>query len=167
MKAIVAVDKNWGIGCQGRLLERIPADMKFFKQTTLGKVVVMGRETFLSLPGSKPLKDRVNIVLCEDRQLAHQDIIICTSLDELFSEIKKYPPDEVFVIGGAMVYKELLPYCSEAYVTKIEKTYPADKHLDDLDKDKRWDLIYKGTLEKYNDIGYRLTKYVNRDIMPL
>lgn len=161
MKAIVSVDQNWGIGCQGRLLQRIPADMKYFRQTTVGKVVVMGRETFLSLPGSEPLKDRTNIVLCEDRQFTDQEIVICTSLGELFLEIKKYSPDEVFVIGGAMVYETLLPYCSEALVTRIANTYPADKYFHNLDEDKCWRLAYSGDNQEYNNIRFTFTKYIN------
>lgn len=161
MKAIVAVDNNWGIGYQGRLLERIPADMKFFKQTTRGKVVVMGRETFLSLPGSEPLKDRINIVLCEDKHFTDQNIIICSSLNELFTELKKYQPDEIFVIGGAMVYKELLPYCSEVYATRIANAYKADKHFLNLDEDESWQLVYSGELQHYNGIPFCFTTYKN------
>ena len=91
MKAMVAVDKNLGIGYKGELLERIPEDIKFFKQSTIGKVVIMGRATFLSLPGQEPLKDRINIVLCEDKQFSDKEIIVCSSLNELFSEIIKIP----------------------------------------------------------------------------
>jgi len=161
MKAIVAVDQNWGIGYQSNLLERIPEDMKFFKQLTLGKIVIMGRETFLSLPGQEPLKDRINIVLCEDKQFSNKEIIVCSSLNELFSEIKKYPADEVFVIGGEMVYAELLPYCTEAYVTKIAKTYAADKYFPNLANDDRWKLVLLGEPIIYNNIQFSFTTYAN------
>ena len=122
MKAIVAVDLNWGIGYRGNLLQRIPEDMKFFKQMTLGKVVIMGRETFESLPGKEPLKDRINIVLSKDECFTNEKVTICRSLDELFYELKKYNSDDVFVIGGESIYTQLLPYCSEVYVTKIDNT---------------------------------------------
>ncbi|PKM76726.1 MAG: dihydrofolate reductase [Firmicutes bacterium HGW-Firmicutes-15] len=161
MKAIVAVDLNWGIGCKGKLLERIPDDMKFFKQKTVGKIVLMGRETFVSLPGGEPLKDRLNIVLCEDKQFSDKKITVCSSLNELFGELKKYPTDEVFVIGGEIVYAELLPYCSEAYVTKIENIYEADKYFVNLDEDERWELISTGESKSFNGIRYSLTKYKN------
>ncbi len=161
MKAMVAVDKNLGIGYKGGLLERIPEDIKFFKQSTIGKVVIMGRATFLSLPGQEPLKDRINIVLCADKQFSDKEIIVCSSLNELFSEIMKYPSDEVFVIGGEVVFSELLPYCSEAYVTKIENTYPADRYFPNLDNDERWELVYNGESQIYNNIQYRFTTYVN------
>lgn len=167
MKAIVAVDQNWGIGYRGNLLQRIPEDMKFFKQTTVGKVVVMGRETFASLPGGEPLKDRTNIVLCEDKQFSDKEIIVCTSLNELFIAVKKYPADEVFVIGGESVYAQLMPYCSEAYVTKIESTYKADKYFGNLDEDERWAPIFTGETKIYNDVRYMIVKYTNSKVLPL
>lgn len=163
MKAIVAVDQNWGIGCKGRLLESIPADMKYFRKVTLGKIVIMGRETFLSLPGAEPLKDRINIVLCEDKQFIDKKITICSSLAELFHEIKKYPSDDIFVIGGEMVYTELLPYCTEAYVTRIESIYAADKHFPNLNEDNRWKLVKAGESQSYNQIEYRFTTYANQE----
>jgi dihydrofolate reductase len=119
MKAIVAVDLNWGIGYQGKLLQRIPEDMKFFKAATTGKVVIMGRETFESLPGKEPLKDRVNIVLSRNQLFNNENVIICRSLTELFVELKKRLWDDVFVIGGESIYIQLLPYCSEALLTRI------------------------------------------------
>ncbi len=164
MKAIVAVDQNWGIGYKDKLLERIPEDMKFFKQTTVGKIVVMGRATFESLPGREPLKDRINIVLCEDKQFSDQKITVCSSLNELFIEINKYPTDDVFVIGGEIVYAELLPYCSEAYITKIENIYKADKYFVNLDEDERWELISTGESKSFNDIHYSLKIFKNNGV---
>jgi dihydrofolate reductase len=165
MKAIVAVDHNWGIGCNGELLERIPGDMKFFKQTTLGKIVVMGRATFESLPGQEPLKDRINIVLSTTGQFCDKEILICRSLNELFNELEKYPTGDVFVIGGEKVYRELLPYCTEAYVTKIENIYKADKHFINLDEDERWELIFSGKPQCYKDIQYSFVKFINKDFL--
>ncbi|MGI5920549.1 MAG: dihydrofolate reductase [Syntrophomonadaceae bacterium] len=161
MQAIVAVDLNWGIGYKGNLLQRIPEDMRFFKQMTLGKVVVMGRETFASLPGKKPLKDRVNIVLSESRDFTNEKLTICCSLSELFSELKKYNRDDVFVIGGESVYTQLLPFCEKAYVTKIAAEYPADKYFINLDKDADWNLITKGDLKSYNNIQFSFHQYAN------
>ncbi|MDX9872308.1 MAG: dihydrofolate reductase, partial [Clostridia bacterium] len=114
MKAIVAVDMNWGIGYKGNLLLRIPEDMQFFKQMTLGKVVIMGRETFESLPGKTPLKDRINIILSKNMDSENVNIIVRRSLNEIFHELKRYNSDDVFVIGGESVYTQLLPYCTEA-----------------------------------------------------
>jgi len=164
MKAIVAVDLNWGIGYKGNLLLRIPEDMKFFKEMTLGKVVIMGRETFESLPGKEPLKDRINIVL--SRKECHRDskIVLCHSLSEIFKEIKKYKTEDVFVIGGESVYTQLLPFCTEAYITKIENKYTADKFFTNLDKDDVWELVSTSDLHVYKDINYRHVKYINTEI---
>ena len=119
MRAILHADKNWGIGKNNGLMFKIPADMKFFKETTTGNVVVMGSNTLKSFPNGKPLKDRLNIVLYPDGE-DRDDCKIVRSLDELFAEIKKFPPEKVFVIGGQMMYKTLLNYCTEVLVTKVE-----------------------------------------------
>jgi len=163
MKAIAAVDLNWGIGYKGNLLERIPEDMKFFKKTTIGKVVVMGRKTFESLPGKEPLKDRVNIILSTKGEFGDGRIKVCRSLDDLFCELKQYNEDDVFVIGGESVYSLLLPYCSEAYITKIENSYEADTYFKNLDKDESWELTYESETKTYNGIKYKFAKYENRN----
>lgn len=160
MKAIAAVDLNWGIGYKGNLLKRIPDDMKFFKQMTLGKVVVMGRETFESLPGQEPLKDRVNIVLSKNEHFNNEKVTLCRSLDELYSELEKYDTDDVFVVGGESVYSQLLASCTEAYVTKIEKKYVADKYFANLDKNKAWQLVSSSNFKNYENVGYKFVKYV-------
>ncbi|MDF2522541.1 MAG: dihydrofolate reductase region [Clostridiales bacterium] len=165
MKAIVAVDLNWGIGCRGNLLQRIPDDMKFFKQMTLGKVVVMGRETFESFPGKEPLKDRINIVLSKNKSFENEKVIICRELDELFHELKKYNQEDVFVIGGESIYTQLLPFCTEAYVTKIENTYEADKYFTNLDEEETWELASIGDKKIYNDIYFSFLKYVNNRVI--
>lgn len=165
MKAIVAVDLNWGIGCGGNLLQRIPEDMNFFKQMTLGKVVVMGRETFDSLPGKSPLKDRVNIVLSKSVISSDNGVIICRSLNELFKQIEKYNTEDVFIIGGESVYSQFLPYCEEAYVTRIQNEYLADKYFINLDKEESWELKSVSDSKKYNDIQYYFVTYVNNQVM--
>ncbi|MGE5473841.1 MAG: dihydrofolate reductase [Ignavibacteriales bacterium] len=161
MKAIAAVDLNWGIGYQGNLLAHIPDDMKFFKQTTLNKVVVMGRETFESLPGKQPLKERINIVLSKSATFDDEHIIVCHSLEELFIELKKYPADDIFVIGGESIYSQLLPYCNEVFITKIEKSYQADKYFINLDENKSWKPVYESEIQNYKDVKYKFIKYVN------
>ena len=114
MKAIVAVDKKWGIGKNNDLLFSLPEDMKFFREKTSGKTVCMGYNTLLSFPGSKPLKNRVNIVLAPEG-VERDDCIIVHTLEELSNTLKNY--DDVFVIGGAMFYRTMVPYCEEVYVT--------------------------------------------------
>ena len=158
MKLIVAVDQNWGIGYKGELLQRIPEDMKFFKQITMDHVVIMGRGTFESLPGKEPLKNRINIVL--STSLKDDRVRVCRSLDELFQEIEKYDSDELYVIGGESVYNMLLPYCTEAYVTKIKNSYPADKYIKNIDQDETWGLISESDLQNYQGIEYSFVKYI-------
>lgn len=135
--------------------------MKFFIQMTTSKVVVMGRETFESLPGMQPLKDRVNIILSRNGRFDDERLVICHSLDELFHELEKYPSDDVFVIGGESVYTQLLPYCSEVYVTRFEKTFEADRHFPNLDVLANWELVSKSEQSNYKDMDFRYLKYIN------
>ena len=136
MNIIVAVDKNWAIGKDNKLLVSIPADMKMFRQETTGKVVVMGRKTLESFPNGLPLKNRTNIVLTGNKDYNVKDAIIVHTVEELLEEIKKYPSEEVYCIGGDSVYKQLLPYCDTAHVTKIDFAYEADSYLDYVDAKK-------------------------------
>ena len=108
MNLIAAVDKNWAIGRNNKLLVSIPDDMKFFRETTTGKVVVMGRKTLESFPGKKPLKNRVNIVLTGDRSYQADGAVIVHDMEELHEELKKYPSEDIYVIGGESIYKQLL-----------------------------------------------------------
>jgi dihydrofolate reductase len=135
--------------------------MKFFKQMTVGKVVVMGEETFKSLPGQEPLKDRINIVLSNNESFKNNKVTICRSLDDLFYELKSYNYDDVFVTGGESVYTQLLPFCSEAYVTRIQNIYEADKYFPDLDKEESWELVSASDPKSYNDIPFVFNKYIN------
>lgn len=160
MKAIVAVDLNWGIGCGGKLLQTIPEDMKFFKEATLGNVVVMGRETFESLPGKSPLKDRINIVLTRDKSFCDSRLTICNSVEETLEKLKQYDSDNVYIIGGEAIYNEFLPYCNEIFITKIQKEYDADKYFPNIDIDKTWVLESVSEMKQYMDVNYNFNKYV-------
>lgn len=160
MKAILSADLNWGIGCGGKLLQRVPEDMKFFVNMTTGKVVVMGRETFESLPGMQPLKDRVNIILSKNMVYEDDRLIVCRSFEELFAELGKYPADDVFVIGGESVYSQLLPFCSEVYITRFEKEFDADRHFPNLDMEENWELVSESGQHSYKDFNFRFLKYV-------
>ena len=125
MKAILSADRNWGIGYQNKLLVSIPSDMRFFREMTEGKVIVMGRKTLESFPNGLPLKKRVNVVLTHDRSYQVKDAVIVHDKNELMEELKKYQED-IFVVGGGSVYELLLPYCDTAYVTRIDMEYQAD-----------------------------------------
>lgn len=159
MKAIVAVDQNWGIGCKGKLLVSIPADMKSFRSTTLGKVVVMGRKTLESFPNGAPLKDRVNIVLTKNTNFEKQGVVVVHSVEELHEELKKYNSDDVYVIGGAAIYSQLIDECDTAYVTKIDYTYEADAYFPNLDEKENWEVAVEGEEETYYDLEYYFMTY--------
>lgn len=163
MRAILHADKEWGIGKNNGLMFRIPADMKFFKETTIGNIVVMGSNTLKSFPGGKPLKDRLNIVLYPDGE-ERGDCLIVRSLDELFSEIKKYPPEKVFVIGGMMMYRTLLPYCDEVLVTKVDAVGGADAYFENLDKNPDFKLVYESEPQETNGYTVRFTTYKNTNV---
>jgi len=153
MNAIVVVDKNWGIGCNNGLLFNLPADMAFFRKTTLNKVIVMGSNTLKSFPNGAPLKNRVNIVLYPEGE-RRSDCVIVRSLDELFSELKKYPTEDIYIVGGAMFYKTMLPHCKKVYVTKVDADGNAQVFFENLDKAKGWKLSEES--EKIIDNGYAI-----------
>lgn len=165
MRAIFCADEKWGIGKDNGLLFSLPKDMKFFRETTKGKVVVMGRKTLESFPGGQPLKGRVNIVLSS--QEAKEGTVGAKSLDALFALLKNYPEDEVFVLGGESVYHALLPYCSEVYVTKVAADGKADTFVPNLDEEEAFVLAEEG--EPVEDNGYtlRFCTYKNRAPKPL
>ena len=159
MNIIVAVDKNWAIGKDNKLLVSIPADMKMFRQETTGKVVVMGRKTLESFPNGLPLKNRTNIVLTGNKDYNVKDAIIVHTVEELLEEIKKYPSEEVYCIGGDSVYKQLLPYCDTAHVTKIDFAYEADSYFPNLDEMAEWKVTAESDEQTYFDLEYSFMKY--------
>lgn len=159
MKAIVAVDKNWGIGYENKLLTSIPSDMKFFRETTMGHVVVMGRKTLESFPNGLPLAKRTNIVLTRDPNYQVKGAVIVHSQEELLEELKKYEGEEIFVIGGGSVYESMLPYCKTIFVTKIDYAYQADTYFPNLDKLPEWEMTEEGDEQTCFDIEFRFTKY--------
>ena len=140
MNIIVAADQNWAIGKDNKLLVSIPADMKFFRQTTTGKVVVMGRKTLESFPNGLPLKNRINIVLTKNPDYQVKDAIVVHSLEELQRELEAYRQDEVYVIGGESIYRMMLPHCDTAHVTKIHHAYEADTFFPNLDEMEEWEI---------------------------
>ena len=170
MQAILHCDRNWGIGKRNDLMFHLPKDMKFFRSSTTGKVVVMGSNTLLSFPGGKPLKGRTNIVLWPggDEKRAKEDgFIMVQSLSELFAEIAKYPPEDVFVIGGAMMYHTLLPYCDKVLLTKVDADGQAEVFFDNLDKLDNWQMTYQSEPQEDNGFIIRFTTYENSSVLPL
>ncbi len=162
MKAILAADKNWGIGYNNHLLVSIPSDMKFFRQTTTGKVVVMGRKTLESFPNGMPLKNRTNIVLTGNQNYQVKDAVVVHSEDELMEELEKYDQDDIFVIGGESVYRMMLPHCDTVYVTKIDRAFQADTFFPDLDEMDEWVMTEESEEQTCFDLEFCFTKYERR-----
>lgn len=159
MNLIVNVDKNWAIGLNNKLLVHIPDDMKFFRQMTTGKVVVMGRKTLESFPNKMPLANRVNIVLTTDKTYEKKGAIIVHSKEELMKELEKYPSEDIFVIGGESIYKMMLPYCDVAHVTKVDYAYTADTYFPNLDAMPEWSITADSDEQTYFDLEYTFLKY--------
>lgn len=167
MKTIFAVDKNWGLGKNNGLLFDLKEDMRHFVSHTRGKIVVMGSNTLLSLPGGMPLKGRTNIVLnpngmTEDATL--KGYILAKSLNELFALLKNYDSEDVYVIGGAMLYYTLLPYCDTAYVTKVDADGDAEVFHDNLDTLANWTLLEQSAPIDDNGYTIKFCTYKNTDI---
>lgn len=162
MNLIVAVDENWAIGSKNDLLVRIPADHKFFREETTGKVVVLGRKTLETFPQKQPLKNRTNIILSSNREYQVKDAMVVHSLEELLEELKKYPSEDIYIIGGESIYRQMLPYCDTAHVTKIDHTYEADAYFPDLDQMKEWTVTADSEEQVYFDITYQFLKYEKR-----
>lgn len=163
MHCIVAADQHWAIGRNNELLVRIPEDMKNFRRLTEKNVIVMGRKTLESFPGKKPLPNRVNIVLTRQKDYHVSDAVVVHDMEELREELKKYHTDRVYVIGGESIYREMLPYCADAYVTRLEYSYEADTWMPNLDKEQGWKLKEKGEEQTCFDLIYYFTVYENTD----
>ena len=165
MQLIVAVDKFWGIGKGNDLLFSLKEDMKFFRQTTLGKTVVMGYNTLMSFPNSKPLPKRKNIVLTS-REVAPQDnLVVVRSLEQLFEKLQKENPQDVFIIGGAKFYKTMLPYCQTAYITKVDADGQAEVFFEDLDKLSNWEIENSSQEILDGDYKIRFLTYKNNSVL--
>ena len=162
MNLIAAVDVNWAIGYKNKLLVSIPDDMKFFRQTTTGKVVVMGRKTLESFPNGQPLKNRVNIVLTSDKNYKVKDAIVVHDLDELHKELEQYNSEDVYVIGGESIYRQLLDECDVAHITKIDYAYDADAYFPNLDEKEEWQITEDSDEQTYFDLEYCFKMYVRK-----
>jgi dihydrofolate reductase len=159
MNIIAAVDKNWAIGRKGELLVKIPADLKLFQSETLGKVIVLGRKTLATFPSGQPLYGRTNIIMSTKRDYRVRNATVVHSLEELLAEVAKYPPDEVYITGGASIYRLMLPYCDTAHITRINYAYEADTYFPNLDESPDWQITADSDEQSYFDITYQFLQY--------
>lgn len=164
MNLIVAVDNNWAIGNKNQLLVRIPNDHKMFREMTTGKVVVLGRKTLETFPQGLPLKNRTNIILSTNPDYKVKDATVVHSIEELLEEVKQYPTEDVFIIGGESIYRQMLPYCEVAHITKIDMEYEADSYFPNLDEDENWHITQDSDEQTYFDIAYSFLKYERKKI---
>lgn len=163
MNLIAAVDSNWAIGYKNSLLVRIPRDQQMFREMTEGKVIVTGRKTLETFPQKQPLKNRVNIILSRDKYYAVKGAVVVHSIDELMEELNGYAAEAVYVVGGASVYEQLLPYCNTAHITKIDYAYQADVFLPRLDEMPEWELTADSEEQTYFDLEYYFLKYERKN----
>ncbi len=159
MNLIVAVDRNWAIGCKNSLLVSIPADHKFFRQETIGKVVVLGRKTLETFPQGQPLNNRTNIIMSTNQNYHVKGAIVVHSKEELMEELKKYKSEDIYIIGGESVYRMMLPDCDVAHVTKIDHAYEADAYFPNLDEMEEWEITADSDEQTYFDLAYEFVKY--------
>ena len=162
MNLILSADNNWAIGKDNQLLVRIPSDMKFFRETTTGKVVVMGRKTLESFPNGLPLKNRTNIVLTGNPHYKVKDAIVVHTKEQLLDELKQYESKDIYVIGGESIYRMLVDQCDTAYVTKIDYIYEADTYVPNLDELPEWEITKESEEQTYFDLEYRFLTYQKR-----
>lgn len=162
MNLIVAVDKNWAIGYQNKLLISIPEDMRFFRDETTNKVVIMGRNTLETFPGGRPLKNRLNVVITSKQDFVVNDAVVVHSVKEALEAVKDYKSEDVYIIGGASIYEQMLEYCDVAHVTKIDYAYHADTYFPNLDENPQWMIEAESDERTYYDIEYAFYKYIRK-----
>jgi dihydrofolate reductase len=159
MNLIVAVDNNWAIGYKNNLLVRIPADQRFFRTETINKAVIMGRKTLESFTGGKPLKERLNVVITSDPNYKVADALVVGSIEEALEAVKDYKSEDVYVIGGGSIYRQMLELCDTAHVTKIDYSYMADTYFPNLDDMKDWVVTGESDEQTCHDLIYVFYKY--------
>lgn len=162
MNLIVNADKNWAIGFENKLLVSIPADMRYFREQTTGKAIILGRKTLETFPEGKPLKNRVNIVITR-KQEPIEGAVVVHSVEEALKVAAGYRTEDVFVAGGASIYEQFLPFCQKAYVTRCDFSYEADAWFPNLDKLSNWELSEQSEEQTYYDLEYYFCIYVQKN----
>ncbi len=159
MIIIAHASRNWGIGKAGGLMFRLPIDMKFFRETTQNSVVIMGRKTLESFPNKKPLPNRVNIVISKNPDFNPEGVVVAHSIKEAVKIANTYKDKEIFIIGGAKIYEEMLPYADTAYITKVFEDADADSFILDFDNAPDWELTQESDDIDDNGHTIRFTTY--------
>lgn len=161
MNLIVVVDENWNIGRDGGLLVHLSGDLKYFKKRTYGKTLVMGRKTLESFPGAKPLPGRKNLVLTRNRDYAPEGCAVYHSKEEVMEQLGA-DTSEIFVSGGETVYRQFMEDCDTFYVTKIYKSFPADRSFPNLDERDDLAITWKSEMQEEKGISYQFFEYTRK-----
>ena len=156
MNLIVAVYEDWGIGRDGTQPVALSADRKFFRETTRGAMVIVGRRTIEDFPGKKPLPGRVNVALTRS-EAEIPGFTVCHSPEKALELAKS--AESCFVIGGGSIYRQMLPYCDAAYITKVHTNPGSDTFFPNLDADENWYLAQTLQSGEENGIGYEMLVY--------
>lgn len=159
MNIIAAVDKNWAIGKNGNLLVKIPLDQQFFREMTKGKVIVLGRKTLETFPNALPLTGRINIILTRNKNFSIKGGICVNSLEQALEELQKYIKEDIFIVGGESIYRQFLPYCDVAHITKIDYAYQADTYFPNLQEEEEWEITRDSEEQTYFDLEYVFLEY--------
>lgn len=162
MKMIVCVAEDFGIGMNNGLLFSLPPDMKFFREETSGKVVIMGRGTLDSFPGGKPLKNRTNIVLTRDKDFQREGAHVFHSKDEILEYVSRFDTNDVYVIGGGQIYEMFEDVCDEALVTKVRATLPCDTFFFNIDNSDEWYLSRESELFEHEGTAFTFCTYMRK-----
>ena len=166
MKLIVATEKNWGIGKDNQLLIHLPGDLKYFKEKTTGKVVIMGRKTLQSLPGGRPLPKRTNVVVSRNPEFQPEGCVMAPTTKEAVKKALALAgeggSDDLMVIGGASIYEQLLPQSDTCYVTRIDAAFASDCSFPNLDEDPEFTKVWESPVQEENGVTYRFTEYRRR-----
>ena len=166
--SILNCDEKWGIGKRNGLLFHLPLDMKFFRETTKGHTVCMGENTLLSFPNSKPLKNRTNIVLSQDESHNYEDVINVHSFSDFLKAIKEHSQnDDVYIIGGASIYRQTLPYVDKVLLTKVHADGGAEVFFTNLDELDNFELVEEKEPVMDGEIEIQFTTYVNKKPLPI
>lgn len=160
---IVAVDNNFAIGYQGRLLVQIPLDQQLFREMTKNKVIVYGRKTLATFPNEIPLAGRTNIILSEDKDYSVRGAVCVHSMEEALEYLKGYKTEDIFIVGGESIYKQFLPYCDTIHLTKIDYEYKADRYFPDITKSPEWQMTAESDEQTYFDVEYYFQKYERKN----
>ena len=157
MIAIVAVDKNWGIGKDGEQLIYITEDLKRFKAFTTGNTIILGRKTMYTFPGAKPLKNRRNLILSRNPEFRPEGAEVFPDLESLMEKVTD--SENTYVVGGASVYHTMIGQCDRAFITKIDAEYPADCWFPTLDEDPNWEVVSEGEWMEEDGVRFRYVDY--------